>query len=186
MSVASMYFFSLIYFYTFIKLMYLSSYVLSNPEKNHICMECDFQTRDRASLTRHRKRRHSYIPRPRSARVTVQVARTHAESEAPSTSTSSESLPLSPPLSLLTSLSSSLAPTPAPPVFSIDIASGFTGLSGPSEPSESYHDSGDGKFKSYISLPTSLLILIQCGLELTGRQDSLLVHQWIIIYHHRR
>ena len=174
--------------------MYLSLYLLSHPEKIHICMECDFRTRDGASLIRHRKRQHSYIPRPRSARVTVQVARTHSESEAPSTSTSSESLPLSPPLSLLPSLSSSLAPTPshlqfspAPPVFSMDIASGFTGLSGPSESYESYHDSGDGKFKSYIYPPTSSLILIQCGLELTGRQDSLLVHQlchWIIINHH--
>ncbi|KAJ4475000.1 hypothetical protein J3R30DRAFT_3706847 [Lentinula aciculospora] len=39
-------------------------------DKSQACPSCDFKTCDPGSLTRHRKRIHSYVPKPRKARAT--------------------------------------------------------------------------------------------------------------------
>ncbi|KAF5379352.1 hypothetical protein D9757_007671 [Collybiopsis confluens] len=40
-----------------------------SKEKRNACPECDFKTCDPGSLTRHRKRIHKYVPKPRKART---------------------------------------------------------------------------------------------------------------------
>ena len=98
---------------------------------------CHFRTCDRASLTRHRKQQHGYIPQPRSARVTVQVqVGSHIPSSVTSTASTSSHLP---------PLSSSL-PTPGPSshwhphshTFSPSNFSGEIGVSFTGIPSMSY------------------------------------------------
>ncbi|KAI3619678.1 transcriptional repressor ctcf-like [Moniliophthora roreri] len=39
-------------------------------EKTHHCPDCDFSAVDPGSLTRHRRRKHNYIPKPRKSRAT--------------------------------------------------------------------------------------------------------------------
>lgn len=41
----------------------------STGEKSRLCPDCDFASADPGSLTRHRKRFHGYVPKPRQARV---------------------------------------------------------------------------------------------------------------------
>ncbi|KAG7085694.1 hypothetical protein E1B28_003239 [Marasmius oreades] len=73
-------------------------------KKNKHCPECDFSTGDPGSLTRHRKRRHAYVPKPRarlgavashndSSVTTSRASRRHAPypRARSSSSTSSES-----------------------------------------------------------------------------------------------
>ncbi|KAE9397764.1 hypothetical protein BT96DRAFT_921227 [Gymnopus androsaceus JB14] len=59
--------------------------------QRHRCPEddCNFKTCDPGSLTRHRKRRHQYVPKPRRRRATVPVPSGDAPPTAGSSSSSS-------------------------------------------------------------------------------------------------
>ncbi|KAJ3886166.1 hypothetical protein GG344DRAFT_81976 [Lentinula edodes] len=63
-------------------------------DKSRACPSCDFKTCDPGSLTRHRKRIHGYVPKPRKARATKKQQDTSSDrSISPSlTSVSSESI----------------------------------------------------------------------------------------------
>ncbi|KAH7874117.1 uncharacterized protein C8R40DRAFT_1172048 [Lentinula edodes] len=76
-------------------------------DKSRACPSCDFKTCDPGSLTRHRKRIHGYVPKPRKARATKRQQDTSSDrSISPTlTSVSSESI------SGLSSPSSSSSPS---------------------------------------------------------------------------
>ncbi|KAG6901781.1 hypothetical protein C0995_008027 [Termitomyces sp. Mi166 len=72
-------------------------------EKPHACPDCDYRTADPGCLTRHRKKKHAYVPNRRTGKAKVSIdtrtSRRHAPykrkevSSSPSPSPVSESLP---------------------------------------------------------------------------------------------
>lgn len=62
-------------------------FFFSTKTKNQICPEpdCDFKTCDPGSLTRHRKRHHRYVPKPRRRRATVPARDASQAESVPST-----------------------------------------------------------------------------------------------------
>ena len=77
--------------------------VVSTHDRSHICTDdrnCDFRTCDPASLLRHRKCLHGYIPRAKSGKSKPSTAVSHHASES-SSSGNPFSKPFSPPATTL-------------------------------------------------------------------------------------
>ncbi|KAF9073202.1 hypothetical protein BDP27DRAFT_1417341 [Rhodocollybia butyracea] len=70
-------------------------YRTHSQDKCKICPDCEFRTCDGASLIRHRKRIHAYVPQPRKARAKKQAAPASTPKCSLGTSSDSKSTPKS-------------------------------------------------------------------------------------------